>query len=70
MPTRCPSFAVRPGVREARSRSTQTTMPTLFAVISSPKVEDNPEIFIIFWIYFVRYWCDLAIRVYDFRDLW
>jgi hypothetical protein len=48
VPTRCVSFTVRPGVREARSRSTQTTVPTLFVVIRSPKVEDNPEIFIIF----------------------
>jgi hypothetical protein len=45
VPTRCPSFAVSPGVREARSRSTPTTVPTPFAVVRSPKVEENPKPF-------------------------
>ena len=35
------STSVRPGVREARPRSTPATVPTPFAVIRSPKVEEN-----------------------------
>jgi hypothetical protein len=45
VPTRGSSFAVRPRVREAHPRSTPATVPMPFAVICSPKVEDNPLIY-------------------------
>jgi hypothetical protein len=66
VPTRCPSFAVRPGVREAHPRSTPATVPTPFAVIRSPKVEDNPKQFefifiMIEFMNFVNYCCNFEM---------